>query len=112
MGPPYLIQTMSVLAGLDVASRGWDVSRTYRRQLISNTLDQGHVVNHLGHNSQVRDGRQSVLTIVRRGNRSTGLPEHRQFRARAKVERKLGNDEVVASGKKRRYGDRYGTCEW
>ena len=87
------------------------MSRTYRRELTQDTDNQRYVVRRSRNESLVRDGRNSIFTAVRRDNRCTGLREHRQFRARARIELKLGNDEAVASGKKRRYGDRYGIYE-
>lgn len=87
------------------------MSRTYRRELTRDTDSQRYVVRSSRNESLVRDGRNSIFTAVRRDNRCTGLREHGQFRARARIELKLGNDETVASGKKRRYGDRYGIYE-
>lgn len=87
------------------------MSRTYRKELAQDTDNQRYVVRRSRNESLVRDGRNSIFTALRRDNRSTGLREHRQYRARARVELKRGNDEAVAAGKKRRYGDRYGIYE-
>ena len=88
------------------------MSRTYRKELTLDTDNQRYVVGRSGNDSLVRDGRTSIFTTIRRDNRSTGLREHKQYRARTRVELKGGNDEEVSSGKKRRYGDRYGIYEW
>ena len=88
------------------------MSRTYRKELTQDTDNQRYVVKRSRNESLVRDGRNSIFTALRRDNRSTGLREHRQYRARARIELKLGNDEAVAVGKKRRYGDRYGIYEF
>ena len=87
------------------------MSRTYRKELTRDTDNRRYIIERLRNESLVRDGRNSIYTAVRRDNRCTGLREHKQFRARARIELKLGNDEAVASGKKRRYGDCYGTYE-
>ena len=87
------------------------MSRTYRRELTRDTDNWRYIIERLPNESLVRDGRNSIFTAVRRDNRCTGLREHRQFRACTRIELKLGNDEAVASGKKRRYGDCYGTYE-
>ena len=87
------------------------MSRTYRRELTQDTDNWRYIIERLPNESLVRDGRNSIYTAVRRDNRCTGLREHRQYRARARVELKRGNDEAVAAGKKRRYGDRYGIYE-
>ena len=88
------------------------MSRTYRKELTQDNDNPRYVVRRLRNESLVRDGHNSIFTALRRDNRSTGLREHRQFRARARIELKLGNDEAVAAGKKRRYGDRYGRYEY
>ena len=87
------------------------MSRTYRRELTRDTENPRYVLRRLRDESLIRDGRNSILTAVRRDNRNTGLREHKQYRARTRIELKGGNDDAVASGKKRRYGDRYGDYE-
>ena len=87
------------------------MSRTYRKELTQNTDNQRYIVRRLRNESLIRDGRTSIFTALRRDNRSTGLREHKQYRARTRIELKSGNDEAVATGKKRRYGDRYGVYE-
>ena len=86
------------------------MSRTYRKELTQDTDNQRYIVRKLRNESLVRDGHTSIFTAVRRDNRNTGLREHKQYRARTRIELK-GGDDVVASGKKRRYGDRYGDYE-
>ena len=88
------------------------MSRTYRKELIKDADNQRYVVKRLRNESLIRDGRTSIFTALRRDNRSTGLREHKQYRARTRVELKGGNDDDVASGKMRRYGDCYGIYEW
>ena len=88
------------------------MSRTYRKELLQDSNNQRYVVKRLRNKSAIRDGRTGFTTLIRRDNRATGLREHKQYRARTRVELKGGNDDAVASGKMRRYGDRYGTYEW
>ena len=87
------------------------MSRTYRKELTQDTDNQRYIVKRLRDMCLIRDGRNSISTAVRRDNRNTGLREHKQYRARTRIELKGGNDDAVAAGKKRRYGDRYGDYE-
>ena len=87
------------------------MSRTYRNELTPEAVSNRYLVKRLPHESLVRDGRKSIFTVVRRDNRCTGFREHRRYRARTRFELKRGDDDEVVSGKKRRYGDRYGDYE-
>lgn len=87
------------------------MSRTYRKELTRDTYNPRYVLRRLRNESLVRDGRNSIFTAVRRDNRSAGLREHKQYRARTRAELKGGNNGAVLSGKKRRYGDRHGSYE-
>ena len=88
------------------------MSRAYRKEMIKDADNQRYVVKRLRNESLIRDGRTGLTTTIRRDNRATGLREHKQYRARTRVELKGGNDDAVASGKMRRYGDHYGIYEW
>ena len=59
-----------------------------------------------------RDGAKCLTTIIARDNRATGLRDHRRNRREARIHLKSRNDAQVASGKRRRYSNRYGEYEW
>ena len=88
------------------------MSRTHRNEFDNEFGDPRYTIMRLRNRVLVRDGRTGFTTAIRRDNRATGLREHKQYRARTRVELKGGNDDAVASGKMRRYGDRYGIYEW
>ena len=88
------------------------MSRTYRKELVQDTDNPRYIVEHLRDKRLVRDGRNSIYTAIRRDDRCTGLREHKQYRARTRIDLKDGNDDAVASGKMRRYGDHYGIYKW
>lgn len=88
------------------------MSRTYRNEFAYDFGDPRYIIRRLRDRVLVREGRTTFATIIRRDNRATGLREHKQYRPRIRIELKGGNDDAVASGKMRRYGDRYGIYEW
>ena len=88
------------------------MTRTYRNEFAYEFEDPRYIIKRLRNRVLIRDGRTGFTTIIRRDTRATGLREHKQYRARTRIELKGGNDDAVASGKMRRYGDRYGRYEW
>ena len=75
------------------------MSRTYREVLSDRKSGT----------EKARDGktRKTMANWVARDNRATGLREHRQYRRKVKHQLRAGDHDVM-SGKRRRYGDRYG----
>ena len=59
----------------------------------------------------VRDGRQDWPTLIAHDDRATGFREHKRGRRVARVSLKSGPGDTLFSGKRRRYGERYGSYE-
>ena len=57
------------------------------------------------------DGEQKLTKLIKRDNRVTGLRDHKLHRARTRQQLRTEEAENVTAGKKRRYGDHYGTYE-
>lgn len=55
-----------------------------------------------------RDGKTAWKTIIARDRRATGLRDHRRDRREARTLLKGGDGNALASGKRRRYSNRYG----
>ena len=82
------------------------MSRTLRNQPTDRACDAG------GYGEVVRDGFRDMTVELVRDFRVTGLREHKEYRRRTRRSLRLGDYSLVLAGKKRRYGDRYGSYEW
>ena len=78
------------------------MSRTFRNQPTSLSWDEGK------HTAVTRDGQRDIALELHRDYQATGLREHKQYRARTRQALKTSDYDAVLTGKKRRYGDRYG----
>ena len=78
------------------------MSRTFRKQ-------PARLANSFM--SITRDGERTWTKLVKRDSRVTGLRDHKLHRAKTKQQLRTEEADNVTSGKKRRYGDHYGTYE-